>query len=701
MFLFFYNYLLFILVVTILFLLGIFIRALLRIQFNKIGLDHIFFSLLLGVIILNIVYASIRTHFITGQLLFLLPFLYLIIEQRKLKNKPLIKNHNDFDSAVCSIFPLKWQVLKTVKLLLIFFLSSLSIFYINYENNVINSIFPYILPNEDYIFYNKLSYFIDKTGQENIFHVLNFLDERYHGVKPYHYFDLWFNAGISHFFKGLYAVNFQLITYPLFCSLVFLGLSALVTDTVDKYDFPNSSIGKIKRYKIVLVFFTGLLLMFFGGVFLPFYSNSKYLINVASFAHSPFYGPSKLIYIYLFIIAFFILIKNNNKMLSFIPLLCLPIASITTLPGIIGGIFLFLIINLKLKLITKNQSLRLFLYTIMLVIGILCFYSFFDKKLIKVESVDLRVILDLFDFKKQGIKNLKTIFNIFTLSLLQILIAYLPLVIIFVTRFKDIKIIFKLERLKFSTIISGCILFSALLGWIIIFNSLNSCQIFYNIGISVINIFLIMLICEVVAYYFQAANKKNLNIRSFKITANSILWGCILLSSFNFISKTYKTLEIRNSKKYSNEYLIDIKNYIGSSSMPLIGGSFYGKDSYQSVFSKYTTTYTLGGYLLYMHNGFTTVSLSDFEGMNFSTNPLTREREILAIKMGIFYNYIQDRKKNNTFTSIEEGQKSFIKMHNIKYLIFSKDALIPSFVQSNIKSKVTDKLSGEIFIVLK
>jgi hypothetical protein len=86
---------------------------------------------------------------------------------------------------------------------------------------------PTITCTNDELFYIRLSRSLAIYGQENHFGDYLFQNpERYSGTTPYHYLDLWLNAGISRLTGGAPQVCWQSATRPLLVGLVVMGLTA-------------------------------------------------------------------------------------------------------------------------------------------------------------------------------------------------------------------------------------------------------------------------------------------------------------------------------------------------------------------------------------------------------------------------------------------------------------------------------------------
>lgn len=83
-----------------------------------------------------------------------------------------------------------------------------------------------------------------------------------------------------------------------------------------------------------------------------------------------------------------------------------------------------------------------------------------------------------------------------------------------------------------------------------------------------------------------------------------------------------------------------------------------------------------------------------------SADSLWKKQELGLIQFSVFYQFVEDQKKNNQFTSIDQSQLDFIDQFHINYLITDKDTKLSPLLQKRIKTEITDERSGERFILL-
>ena len=111
-----------------------------------------------------------------------------------------------------------------------------------------------------------------------------------------------------------------------------------------------------------------------------------------------------------------------------------------------------------------------------------------------------------------------------------------------------------------------------------------------------------------------------------------------------------------------------------------------------------TAGYVLGYYLQYMRDGYTTISMSDFE---IPINKGNERNNIKDIQSGAFYQFVARQKKDGSFLSLAQSQFDFVRDHQINFVILSANAELPSIFEPEIEQVIEDSVSGERFLLLK
>jgi hypothetical protein len=136
--------------------------------------------------------------------------------------------------------------------------------------------FPFHIPDgislsqNDYIINTTRSFYIEQTGEENYYHVLNELDNAYNGTKPYHYIEFWTTVFTSNCSSSLMAVQFKLLVVPLYYLTAFVGALALMERYLT-----------MRWYHI----FLALSMMFCAGLYFPFYRKIFNDFSLPIFSH--------------------------------------------------------------------------------------------------------------------------------------------------------------------------------------------------------------------------------------------------------------------------------------------------------------------------------------------------------------------------------------------------------------------------------
>ena len=73
------------------------------------------------------------------------------------------------------------------------------------------------------------------------------------------------------------------------------------------------------------------------------------------------------------------------------------------------------------------------------------------------------------------------------------------------------------------------------------------------------------------------------------------------------------------------------------------------------------------------------VNISDYN-IPTITDTIVRQINMEGLKLGLFYRFVENQKKENTFISIDQSQWLFIQKYNIRTIILSPKAILPSFL---------------------
>lgn len=610
--------------------------------FNKKILESfsvfvIFLSLFIGEVLLTTFYAIYRTQ---GKSILLLTLPFLIVFFYKLRTI----NFYDFKS-------LKNKDLKKIVLLGIIFIPSiLLIFHVRYYNHEMKN---YLLThNDDWVFYSKVSDYIDSFGIENI--SINYIDMQNTNM-VYHFFDLWQNA----FVADLYSINYlnSLLTISYISNYIILFWGVLC---IFEYCFKF-----FNSLKINFFYF----LIFLGAIFASNFYHEKIKLFFkqidlfgVNFAEIP-----KILPIYIIFILISLFFLNRYYLISYSLAIISIIYNPALAPSILTTLFLFLMLDFILLKKFQN-NIYLILLLIVFSIAFLLFYKFTGKNTSSSLLFSNPLILET---------NPLVFAKIFFGSIFLILILYFPYFYLFLKVNNTI-----LNNLKFILFIVTIL---SLLSWTFLNNLHNSSQLFY---ISFTPF------AQVVIYYlifFGLADTRK-KIRFYSISL-------ILISSVFFLFRM--GIFKRNTINKNVDYIIEVQNKIKN--LNFLGAYIYSKEKYikrkSDFFVKVYNVYTPGIYLANFNTKYHPECLSVHD-IEYDEKSKFYHAEKQIIENAPFYQFVENQKQNNQFISIEQSQIDFIKKYNIQWLITDKKAVLSEQLKNLIVDKIEKEGFNEVFYVL-
>lgn len=312
----------------------------------------------------------------------------------------------------------------------------------------------------DNAFYARISYALRNTGIENEYHFLNELNPAYHGLSPYHYFELWFN-GIGSAISGFTSLTSYLTITPLVLETVLLF--AIIA-------FASAKENEIKGGMVVISF----LILSTSSINIFSIVNQSSLKDFAYLYTSIFCSNEVKFTVPALLFAAVILSSRNENYKNGAVLLSLfPIFSYALLPASVfafaGYCFIYR------KKFSGTQLLQiLFVFTSSIAILFYLYHSGLSTGI----SRDGVKITEILNNGKQGAGYVFTGIKIFIASLLSIPVDLL---------FFFLPCIFYLKKLKernTELLEPGGILFVLLLtggaaAWAMLNTTLNAVQLFY------------------------------------------------------------------------------------------------------------------------------------------------------------------------------------------------------------------------------
>jgi hypothetical protein len=618
-------------------------------KFKLTFFESILFALFGGYIISITIFSIIQTGFKTVNIFYILLLLFALWQVLKMPARQEIEKTN--------------TKLKHVLLLI----GSSCFFYglAYYSAYNPGGFIPFNYIDSDYILYAKIAKYISITGQENGYNHLNLLDSYYNGPEPYHFFDLWGSSLVHYLFGVNHYLGLKLIVYPTFYFLVFIGVICLFQ--------------KLSSIKI----FLALLIIWFGGFFLviPELQSIKYLQSIGGITTNLLNpGLYKLSYFYVFILSAYLLYKKEHFGLAIICLLGLIIANVITAPTILTALFLVIILSFRLKMITKKECYTYLFYLVALSVSLVAFYGITKTERAGLAGAEITSPLALIQ-ESFSTQNLKTQRNIILSSVIYLSILYFPVLFLLfhnraLIRIKNLALVFIITSVLISISI-----------WALLFNELNSSQVFYNISTSLINVSAFVLIVA-------SLNNGVLSIRA----ASKAGWVLNILIALtiviNIINSTNK-IHTHHFETHSYEYLKKIYETVPTNELI---ATLKAPNEMEEMHSKYNAVYPLGNYLFLFDRNINSVNIGDLDTPIDTTSKMNRNRSYKAIRDGLFFRFSQ--LDENKSLNRDDLTIKFLDEFNIKFIIASKDVEVPQILSMNVKSMIADSVSGEKFIEL-
>ena len=533
--------------------------------------------------------------------------------------------------------------------------------------------FNYLLNYNDKVYYSNISMMLGLTGQENRNGINNLLDFNYHGLEPYHYFEMWLNAMLSSVYGSLHFVTLYLLTYTLTNFIVVLGIFAL-TERMCKVNL---------RIQVCVFMF-----LFTGGLYFfnKFTSQSDYQLN---FGESPLelLGERFAAY-YFFVLLSFLFYLSNYTTLAFLSLLIIPVISIGTLPGLIGALFLFLPLAAYFHKVTGKQFLRMSAYLLVLLLAMYIFYRvggntsmspYFKRR------IGYYTDLSGYHFRSIKIVIIELGFRIFCFPFKSFWL-HLPFICIACLLFfnQNIK-----KPFRGLFLLTSLVYLSSLLAYGLFYKFPEAIQ-FYTNNLAFLNVFFLF---SMITFFFaeRPTGKYFQRIRMFSL---SFVIG-ILICKMVFARYTYANHTAMN-QIYSDSYVSEIdKINRKQKEKSWVAALVYQEkpdDDYLSFHSSY---------LAYMNQFYPAIKLNVFDSIEGDpSEPLTMIQKA-AMELSVFAQFVKKQKEAGTFLSIEHSQVDFLKKHKIRFLIISKNMKPGPLISSRIIHTLTDSLSGQRFVVLK
>lgn len=525
----------------------------------------------------------------------------------------------------------------------------------------------------DAFFYLKISESLNITEQENISHYYNSINPIFHGVEPYHYFELWITSSIiritESFFSSILVERF--VTHAILMTGIIAGLYDLLHQIFKR---KISAVEKIFCWS--LVFFSPDMLNFFPFLYKVFISNFE-----GNFLERPNF---RIIYLLLIPIIKELAVEKKFTLKAFAWLFILSVVSFQCTVVILPALILYL---LYCKHILKQEISKFYwLYIGIFIIAFAAFYYFFGvKKLPSLYNTNLH------SFIISTIKGWKFISYSIVTSFLYLLLLTAIFIVPFYIFNSGKSIIIKplLQQLS-PLIIMGIV---GLLLARILYLKDNSYQ-FLFIAHIIISLFVWLLIAKFLqsksAGYWIGASLFFSILCFVKVAAQPEVLVDTFVQNGNFIY---------GGKKYSENYIKEVKKYF-QSNKKILGGyicdsSFY-KDIYYSRRNPNVYFLPITYIVSKEVNRNIELCLSDSASINIgATAKIDKEYLENAVQRSIFYQY----QKQHPALTLEQVRLAFIKKHSLAYLIVTSNNIVGPLIQQEVKREILDPLTGERFLI--
>lgn len=504
----------------------------------------------------------------------------------------------------------------------------------------------------DFFIYAQRAKALGTYGQENYFALLNELDEAYQGLSPYHYLELWLSSFFSEMLGVNHVFSLGIIVKASFYFITGLGFLALL----EKWGYQ----GKWESIALALAFF------FLSGIYLKISFLSLPEFNLSALSYR-----TKMMVYYPFFIGFVLNFLNHQKERAFLMLAMLMLATVVSIPAILGATLLMGLWGEQ----RKDRSFRKPLIIIVLsAAAVLLFYALSPSPQLSASmGVERQELLAYLSFS-----------HLFK-SLGAFILHILGLIPIFLLPFCLIFLAYKAssdQGLKDVLLFSLMIILSGAAAYALLGDFENAIQLFFNPVIVCLNTGAILAL-----------------IYLWKDRASRI-WMYVILGA-SFLNQLFilppKLFSHHIKSHYSPDYLEEIKTLADTGKLSGMGGALKAEEDYFSPFSKITYAYTGAYYLQYFPGEIDCISLSDHQ---IKINPNNQRNNLVNRNSGIFYQYVLEQKSAGSFQSIPQSQLSFLQKHKINFLVLSKNVTLDPALNLRVKRKIRDTFSGEQFLLI-
>ncbi|SHL53807.1 hypothetical protein [Hymenobacter psychrotolerans] len=613
---------------------------------------RIFLSLLSGLTVLIVAYASMATRGVT----ILLPVAVIIIAVLFLWNNKKSLNDELVDNS-------HWST----DLITILGTGTL-IFSARYFLLYDSSSEFLVTPFQDYVYYGRLTQPLNIAGIET--NVLEAIYPQFITEQPYHYFDVWLNALLVKC-TGVPSVwALYLTTYSVLIVVVATGFMALLA----------YSAGVKQKWIPVL----SLLLLTVTGISWPVVSEIDFIRNGALIASSTLPVLPKLAPVYIFLILAVLALLQGRYTIVGLTLATLPLVYVSTAPTIgLGVASLALFLWLRHR-VTLAGALKMVAPTLFASLYIAGFY------VLQPEPYQFPATGRAFALSTiiPSWSEYRTLINIGFGTLLNFGFYFAPyaLLLFLLLRSRIKKIAYTQQEVL---VWFGASVFMATALRAFGSHYIDSFQFFANTIIP----FAAIVIAVLIGIALTAKTQ-----RHYVLTALVLLVLAVINNYTLFFERT-KTL---SATRYSTSFLRVVQSELQN--LGPRGAFIMSPDDYENVYMMSPDSYVCGTYVSNFKNdyAFTTLSALDLEHKraepHFQRDSIQAEQ---ATRKSSFYRFQRFKQMQGQKLALDSAKYQFVVENGISFICTSKRATLPLVLQPLVDRSYRDSYSGEMFYVLR
>lgn len=536
-----------------------------------------------------------------------------------------------------------------------------------YHNINFNNSFPYAIPHKDEIYYTNISTALIEWGYENrqgaYIHT-----SLVPATEPYHYFDLWFTAMVSFFTGTPTILSVSLICLPFFSVLTIFGILSVFETT-----------GPLRSWH----YGVAPLLLFTRGAYLVL--NNPDILWAQNFSETLLeFKSEKLGVIYVIALLAFRFILSGNIMAGIAAFLILPIVSIGNLPGLAGGLLLFIVLALFVRRITIREFLRSFLYISLVGIFIWLFYRLTSGQEGNAYLKNgVLVFTDLSEFSFQSVKvtGIELLVRILH-NPWRTLVIHLPFLILAFIAVRENRQYAK------AAVLMMCVYTASLLAFGFFYKLLDAPQ-FYTNNLPILNVFLLI----GVIIFINSGALNRLIRKIIFLGAVSLLVVILVFSLFAYSDSLMFT------ELYSQKYLQEVSLLHSKLTEKKEVAVFYNPEQEPDLYNCDKSGPNVM-YLPFLPKFKPPVDINVFAMEGWS-----RDKEIAVIQKRFmrnspFYRFVMEQVAAGKFTDIPTAQLDYLRQKHIQYLFVSPGIRLNHELVSLVKKRIKDERSGEQLLVL-